>query len=426
MASNFTQSDGELALVPGGSNWVYGDRFFDREAETEALRERVGNGTHTLLTAQRRMGKTSLVRELLRRLDDEGQFATVFVDLEAAMDGADAVAEMAIQAQSVQSIWRRIQTWSANRLGDIRDNVEEVGVSELKVRVRAGMDAGNWQRDGDRFFEALAANERPVVLAIDELSILVNRLLKGHDYRITPERRAATDRFMSWLRRNCQAHPGRVCLIISGSVGLGPILRQAGLSAQANVFAPFDLQPWSRETSMDCLAALARGQGINLSEEVRGEMCRRLRCCVPHHVQQFFHHLHERLVRDQRSEATMADVEQVYEHELLSVRGQIDLVHYEDRLRTLLGNQSYTVALGLLTEAAVNGGLLTHETVRRYLEMSPSSPDDEGVPVEHVLYSLEHDGYLESQDGGYGFVSGLLEDWWRARHGQYFTPINQR
>ena len=265
-----------------------------------------------------------------------------------------------------------------------------------------------------------------MVLAIDELSILVNRLLKGHDYWITPERRAATDRFMSWLRRNCQAHSGRVCLIISGSVGLSPILRQAGLSAQANVFAPFDLQPWSRETSVDCLAALARGQGINLSEEVRGEMCRRLRGCVPHHVQQFFHHLHERLVRDQRSEATMADAAQVYEHELLSVRGQIDLVHYEDRLRTVLGNQSYTVALGLLTEAAVNGGLLTHETARRYLEMSPSSPYDEGVPVEHVLYSLEHDGYLESQDGGYGFVSGLLENWWRARHGQYFTPINQR
>ena len=36
MASNFTQPDGALELVPGGSNWVYGDRFFDREAEIEA------------------------------------------------------------------------------------------------------------------------------------------------------------------------------------------------------------------------------------------------------------------------------------------------------------------------------------------------------------------------------------------------------
>ena len=31
------------------SNWVDGDRFFDREVELQLLRERVKNGTHTLL-----------------------------------------------------------------------------------------------------------------------------------------------------------------------------------------------------------------------------------------------------------------------------------------------------------------------------------------------------------------------------------------
>ena len=39
--------------------------------ELQSLREPVENGMHTLLTTQRRMGKTSLVRELLRRLDEE-------------------------------------------------------------------------------------------------------------------------------------------------------------------------------------------------------------------------------------------------------------------------------------------------------------------------------------------------------------------
>ena len=66
-------------------------------------------------------------------------------------------------------------------------------------------------------FEALTSNDQPVVLAIDELPILVNRLLKGHEYRITPERLAATDSFMAWLRRCCQTYQGRVCLIVSGS-----------------------------------------------------------------------------------------------------------------------------------------------------------------------------------------------------------------
>ena len=402
-----------------------GDRFFNRESELAELRDRVQNGTHTLLTAQRRMGKTSLVRELLRRLDDEGQFATVFVDLEDSMDAADAAAELAIQSRPVQGAWNRFSSWFTGQIREVRDNVEEVGVSELKVKLRAGMDAGNWQRTGDQVFEALAANDKPVVLAIDELPLLVNRLLKGYDYRITPERREATDRFLSWLRRNGQAHRGWVTLIVSGSVGLGPILQQAGLSAQANIFTPLELRPWSQETSLDCLAALARGQGKDLPMEVRVEMCRRLRCCVPHHVQQFFQHLNDHLNRNRSTEATLDDVRQVYEHELLSIRGQIDLVHYEGRLRTVLGDQGFTTALALLTEAAVNGGLLTHETVGRYRELSPVSPSEGGVSIDDVLYSLEHDGYLERQAAGYGFVSGLLEDWWRSRYGQNFTSLNR-
>ena len=165
-------------LRKAGANWVDGDRFFDRADELAALTDRVGHGTHTLLTAQRRMGKTSLVRELLRRLDGDGAVTTVFVDLEGANDAADAVAEIAIQAKPVQSAWERIGDAFANHLREVRDHVDEVGLADLRVKLRAGIDAGSWQRSGDRVFEALAANDEPVVLAIDELPILVNRLLK--------------------------------------------------------------------------------------------------------------------------------------------------------------------------------------------------------------------------------------------------------
>ena len=403
-----------------------GDRFFDREAEVEALMERVRDGTHTLLTAQRRMGKTSLVRELLRQLNEEGEFATVFVDLEGASDAADAVAEIATQAKHVQKAWDRIASGFANTFRGVGNQIEELGLADLRVKLRAGIDAGSWQRRGDGVFEALAASDKPVVLAIDELPILVNRLLKGQDYRMTPERRESTEQFLSWLRRNGQAHRDKVCMIISGSVGLEPILRQAGLSAQANIYSPFELQPWTQDISMRCLSALARTYGIQISNAMRSAMCRRLRCCVPHHVQQYFDHLREHLRRNDRKRATMRDVELVFERELLGVRGQIDMEHYEGRLRMILGIEGYTTALDLLTEAAVNKGLLTHQAVQSFRDSLTSSPDEEEVSIDDVLYSLEHDGYLESQAGGYRFVSGLLEDWWRARHGQYFTPISKR
>ena len=246
-----------MTLRKAGGNWVDGDQFFDRDAELEALTERVKDGTHTLLTAQRRMGKTSLVRELLRRLKSEGCFETIFVDLEGARTPADAIAEIGVRSKSVQGVQHKLKSWLANTFQGVVDRVDTLSVSEVQVKLRAGIDAGNWQQKGDEVFAALAENDQPVVLAIDELPILVNRLLKGDDYCITPERRQAVDEFLSWLRKNGQEHRGRVCLILSGSVSLEPILQQAGLSAHANIFSPFDLKPWDEETASACLAALA-------------------------------------------------------------------------------------------------------------------------------------------------------------------------
>ncbi|MYA60549.1 MAG: ATP-binding protein [Chloroflexi bacterium] len=403
----------------GGSNWVDGEDFFDRETELEALSERVREGAHTLLTAQRRMGKTSVVRELQRRLWETGEFERVFVDVEAAMDPADAIAEIGVQARPLSGVWERIKGGFTNFFQDAGDHVEELAVADIKVKLRAGIDAGNWQERGNAIFAALASSDRPIILALDELPILVNRLLRDDEDRITVEGRREADAFLSWLRRAGQAHRGQVMIVLSGSVGLEPLLEQARLSAHANIFSAYDLKPWSEETAAACLAELAESYGVGLPPEVREDMCRRLRCCIPHHVQMFFEKLHDHLRRADQTTATMEDAKQVYLHDLLSVRGQMDLQHYEGRLEMALGRAGYPVALEMLTETAVKGRL-DGETVNRYRAHFASDIEDATPSVEDVLHVLEHDGYLERFDGSYRFVSGLLEDWWRGRHGGNF------
>ena len=131
-------------LRKAGANWVEGDRFFDREVELEALIERVKDGTHTLLTAQRRMGKTSLVRELLRRIGKEKHFETVFVDLEAAANPEDVITEIGVQSRTVQGAWRRIKAWLANSLSEVGvgARLDELAAPEVWVKLRAAIDAG--------------------------------------------------------------------------------------------------------------------------------------------------------------------------------------------------------------------------------------------------------------------------------------------
>lgn len=410
-------------LKKAGGNWVDGEDFFNREAELEALMERVREGRHTLLTAQRRMGKTSLIREALRRLEGTGEFETLFADLEDARDPMDAIAEIATRTRSAQGLWSQVGNVFANFLQ--QGPIEELAVSELKVKLRAGVDKGNWKQKGDAVFAAIDKHEKPVVLALDELPILINRLLKGSDYRITPERKQAADEFMSWLRKAGQAHRN-VRMIVFGSIGLEPTLRLAGLSAQANIFSPLELHPWDEATAGQCLEALANNYGIELPHSAREEMCRRLRCCIPHHIQQFFDYLHEDMRRAGKSKVTPDDIERVYSNDMLGIRGRIDLEHYEGRLKMALGNSDYRIAMELLTEAAVNRGYLDNESIEGYMSYY-HTPEREGrVLIIDMLRMLEHDGYLSKAPGGYRFVSGLIEDWWREQNGDHFRSIADR
>ena len=406
-------------MQKAGGNWVVGERFFDREVELEALTDRVLEGTHTLLTAQRRMGKTSLVRELLRRLKESGQCETIFVDLESAATPADAVTEIAFQARATQDAWHRIRQLFANVLPPETEINARIPGVDLKVKLRSGVDAGNWRHNGDQIFAALARDGQ-VALALDELPILINRLLKGHNHRITPEGKRTADEFLSWLRKNGQEHRDKIAMILSGSVSLEPILQQAGLSAHANIFSAFNLEPWDEDTAMECLAALAKTYHLDLPFEVRKEMCRQLRCQIPHHVQRFFDVLHEHLRRTRRNIASVEDVRHVYDNDMLGVQGQMDMPHYEERLRMVLGDEAYRVALEILREAAVTGGRLSQSAIAKQRERQATEANP--VQIEDVLHVLEHDGYLAKQDDGYCFTSGLLEDWWRVRYGRSQAP----
>lgn len=264
------------------------------------------------------------------------------------------------------------------------------------------------------------------MLAIDELSILVNRILKGRDYRMSPEHIQAADEFLSWLRRNAQAHRGRLCLIVSGSVGIAPILKQAGLSAAMNTFSAYELKPWSQSTasecSSECLGDLAATYGVRLPMGVREAVCQRLRRCVPHHIQQFFDALHRHLTLAGRSDATIADADAAYRGDMLRARGQIDMDHYEERLKIVLGTDGYRAALELLARAASKGSLCS-ESVERYKTELEISQDPGAALVPFVLDVLVQDGYFTRLGEEFRFASGLLEGWQRSRRGLPIDPL---
>lgn len=429
-------------LTRATGNWVVGEQFWDREAELKLLIERLDEGAHLLLVAPRRMGKTSLMREAARRI--ENRYLCLHVDLQKAQSAADAIVELSVAAHRYKPLWERTKGVFQNVL---RDTIESIEIDEIAVTLRSGLTAGDWQEKGDRLFEILATHKKPVVIFFDEVPILVNRLLKGTDYAITPERREAADAFLSWLRANSVHHQRSIRMVITGSIGLEPVVHQAGLSATLNTLTPFPLASWSRETATGCLNALAAGYGLTLQPDAVREMLDRLGLFIPHHVQMFFDNVLQAARLRGITDISRQLAAEVYEHSMLGLRGHAELSHLEERLRMVLGPELDLLALDLLTEAAVAGSLTDEAAAvlarRHFSDEAPfaigfapatqaTEPpgrrfcDEWKAPLRHVLAILEHDGYLEKRDGAYVFSSRLVRDWWKARFNFAYAPVSRQ
>jgi hypothetical protein len=414
---------GKSRLKMGQGKVVTGECFWGREQEKKLFIQRLDEGAHQLLVAQRRMGKTSLMAEAEALIAD--RYVCLFVDLQKCRSPADAIVELSLEVRSYANLWQKTTAIFENVLSRIAGGVESIQMGDIAVTLRSGLTAGNWTTKGDQLLDILAACGRPVAILLDEVPILVNRLLRGEDGRITAEGRKQADEFMSWLRSNSIRHQGRVRFVISGSVGLPPILHQARLTATINNFVPFELSPWDDETAKGCIRALATEYGIELADGVPEDVVARLGCSIPHHVQMFFAHLHERCVKRGTTRCNLEDVKEVYKKCMLGVHAHRELVHYEERLEQVLDRESFVLALDMLTQAAV-AGRLTIADIKAFRNEHSLEGNSVDEAEKEVLYVLEHDGYLKRQPKGYVFVSKLLRDWWRRRHGQSFTPVLER
>ena len=396
--------------------WIVGDDFFDREKELEILDSRVRERNHVLLSGQRRMGKTSVLRELGRRLESDG-WLFLFVDVEGATCPEDAISYIAQASYPYRDIATRIME---NLRHWFNDTFEEMSASKFGLKFRAGLNSGNWRRLGERLLGEIANLDKPVLIVIDEMPIFLKRLLQKN------EGAARVDEFLSWLRGAIQGLDSQSpVVILSGSIGLVPIVHRLGISDRINYLDPIRLGPWSRETSVDCIEHLGASHNLVIESGVADAVYESLGLGIPHHVQTFFARLRDHAIIHGRNTVRLEDVNEVYRHSLLGASGQNDLVHYETRLKEALNDEGYRIAMEILAETALEGNFTSHKE-NVLAELYEEIGENTRAQIPDVLALLVHDGYLEKSNDGYFFSSHLLKDWWAARFRSHHIALKKR
>jgi hypothetical protein len=400
------------SLVSEVGNWVVDDRFWGRDTEIAELSQLLRDGANIAISAPRRIGKTSLMREVARKMS--GEFVAIHVDLQSAFAPEDVVVELTLASKEHRDLHERALDVFRNAIG----KVEQLQAGDLAVQIR-GATGSDWQSKANRLLDEFVANQPPVVVYLDELGVLVNRLLKERDHVITPARVAVVDQLMSWLRQATIRYTRKIRFVIASSIGLTPILAQAKLTATLNTFTAFQLPPWDRHTARGALQALANHARLTWDENGPDAVLDRLGMYVPHHVQVFWRSLREDARHRNVFHVTVDDVERVYRTRVLGTHGHLELAHYQERLASMLGERLTPLAVDLLSEAAL-AGVLPMASARRLAEAF------ETHELRDVVQLLVHDGYLHQEHDEYVFSSPLLRDWWQIRHRLTHLPLSER
>lgn len=387
---------------------VENDDFFNRPRDLARLQRNLKNGTDALLTAPRRVGKTSLVLRLceLERADER---CAVFLNVEGCQDEL-AFAEKLVDALRESSLQPEPLTRVALVCHKARQALRGVKVGAAGVDMEMGTvddpDHSTLGRAIESIFRRIESGDKHVLVAIDEMPELLLALSK-EDHG--PER---VTRLLHWLRSLRQTYRKNIRWIFLGSIGLDSFVDDRNLRKTINDLTPVHLDALSEEEAHQFLARLGESNGLPLGPDARALVIARVGWPLPHHLQIVFHALVD-------SGATVADaaaVEKAFE-ELLQPANLSQFDTWRQRLNEQFEESDATAARDILRHLCQHSNGRERAHVLNALMTSRPSTDAATVEeqLSRLLLMLQRDGYLLESEGRYAFRSFLLREYWHRR-----------
>lgn len=382
-------------------NPVEGEDFFNREKEQARVWRKL-EGSHLLMLAPRRIGKTSLILRLCASAAEHG-FQAVQCSFARCESEQDCVRLLCDTVAEQQATWKKLADTLITPLERLKGvKIGPVGIDWDKSQPL------DWRSLGDSLGKALEQLDTPWLVCIDELPVFILNLLKqGED----GQRRAKA--FLYWLRDLRQRHYRKVKWLLAGSIGLDTITSRLGISDTINDLEPFPLAAFDEATALQFLAKLAESYHLPLSDTVRQAIVQRVGWPLPYYLQLMFSQLRDEW-EDSGVEPGQAAVERAFEH-LLQPAYRVHFDYWRQRLEEELGQPEAGHAALLLDHASRDPAGLSRDALAQILHQHIHDDPQRDRSLNYLLDVLANDGYLVERDGRHAFRLEWLREYWRRR-----------
>jgi hypothetical protein len=351
-----------------------------------------------VLTAERRMGKTSIVRKM--EAQPQHGMRIFFRDLEALrtpLEFVDCV------YQDVEADLSR----KGRTMNRVRMFMEQVGGLEMKGLKLPKQVAPHWKTILTKTMEDLAEHQEGLlVFCWDEIPMMLDNIKREQSETEAME-------VLDTLRSLRQMIP-KVRMVFTGSIGLHHVitrLKETGYAnSPTNDMLTEDVSPLDLEDACDLATRLLSGEQIGVEDDLGlARVIAESVDCFPYYI----HHVIDEL-RWTNAAKTNERVKEIVQANLCDESDRWDLAHYRDRINIYYTGTDQKIALGILDELAATETALPLQVLIERLSVQGTVPDSE--QVRKVLKLLARDHYLTKQsDGSHRFKFELIRRYWQLR-----------
>ena len=376
-----------------------GDYYFNRPQIVSKIWEEVLKGSHVLLAAPRRVGKSSVMIYMVENCPDDVK--CIFRNIQAIKSEQEFYQKIYELLIVCLSKFGKTTNWITDFLGGI--NITEITMDGVKFGDRKGV---NYLDEINKLLPKLSSNKLKIVLFIDELPEVLNNMYKAKKIE---EASAILDNLRQW--RQTPEFKKHFSLVLAGSVGIHHVVKKIdGRVADLNDLYKVPFEPLSAEESRRYITWVTHEASIQYDENQQEYLLNKIVYQLPYFINLMLDEINTKAQKVKKTNISTDDIDKAYD----VVTKQSDhFVEWKNRLVQYFPKDESEFMNAVLIHIAHKNKI----TKRKLYDLAGIHKKTNDY-IE-LMDGLERDGYITEQTDNYVFVSPFLKAFWKRTNPFY-------
>ncbi len=371
-----------------------GDTYLRRPLIKTRVEENLERGGNILLAAPRRVGKSSLLFDLL---DNPADNSLVIYYTSESVNSENEYYKKLFNhiAEQVASLTRY-----AAMAKELFSRIDEFSLKNASVKI--GESKISYLSELEKMLENIDLKSEKLIVLNDELASTVENIVRD-------ESKEAAIHFLGTLREIRQSPKlhQKVQFVFAGSIGLENIVSNLGGINLINDLVSVPVPPLSKGEAHQLIEKILTDSSITISQNGIDHLLSVVEWWIPFYFQILLVESYD--ILQSRGES-LVDERIIDEAVKKSLRHRLYFEHWFTRLRKAYQGDEFSFVKDVLNVTSENQTIGSAEIVNFANQHTLQDS------YKHLLNALKYDGYLNNDEDPkvYRFNSPLLREWWRC------------